>query len=371
MKNSGVLAIAWTIIACVSLKALCDVPSHGSQYPTHIVDDELARVVSKPNRWGYSVCVYFYPHLSETGLTYWFQPSLEFSSVQISSVEEAKELYVDVYRDFLCKINSIRILRPYMDSFPLTPDTCCLNIDFHDEKGKSLRPPYIAAVSMKEGVLEFSKYQGLVGNNMSAFKTFWKEPAREIQGLKELYAPSCPRGAVHPNLQLPQYIPLPGQYVPPVAKAQDELIERFCKQNNLVITIWGVVGKHYFDCRPFDFVLRGSQTLNLEQAKSLAARCNKELLSFAQTNQLYKDYIKERSTWKNEKHPSPTPIPEQFAYRISFWDENIDRPVAPYIAEIRLLDGTLSYFTADENQQLILAFEEQFPESLTNSSASN
>jgi hypothetical protein len=90
------------------------------------------------------------------------------------------------------------------------------------------------------------------------------------------------------------------------------------------------------------------------------------MLSFAQTSQLYKDYIKERSTWKNEQHPSPTPIPEQFAYRISFWDENIDRPVAPYIAEIRLLDGKLSYFTADDNQQLVLVFEESFADSLAN-----
>ena len=86
--------------------------------------------------------------------------------------------------------------------------------------------------------------------------------------------------------------------------------------------------------------------------------------SFAQTSQLYKDYIKERSTWEKKPYPSPTPIPEQFAYRISFWDENIDRPVAPYIAEIRLFDGELSYFTADENQQLVLTFEEAFGDPL-------
>ena len=58
-------------------------------------------------------------------------------------------------------------------------------------------------------------------------------------------------------------------------------------------------------------------------------------------------------------------VPEQLAYRISFWDENIDRPVAPYIAEIRLLDGKLSYFTADENQQLVLVFEESFADSMS------
>jgi hypothetical protein len=364
MKILYALAVVATLISCLSLKAFCGVPSRSSRYPTHIVDEELARVASRPNRWGYYV--WRYPSLSQNGLTFWIQPYLEFRSFRNTSVEEVEQLYVDIYRDFLRSVNSIRILRPYLASFPLTPDTCSLIINFHDEEGEALRPPYIAAASMDDGILEFSKFQGLVGNNMTAFKTFWKQSAREIQGLKEFYTPLCPRGAVNPKPQLPQYVPLPGQYVPPVAKAQDELIERFCKQNNLAITIWGVVGKHYFDHRPFEFALRSSQNISLEQAKALAARCNKEMLSFAQTSQLYKDYIKERSTWKNEQHPSPTPIPEQFAYRISFWDENIDRPVAPYIAEIRLLDGKLSYFTADDNQQLVLVFEESFADSLAN-----
>jgi hypothetical protein len=144
------------------------------------------------------------------------------------------------------------------------------------------------------------------------------------------------------------------------------LIKGFCAKNNLSITTVGTVGKHYFDSRALDFALRGSQTtLGIDQARALAARCNKELLSFAQTSQVYKDYIKERSTWIREPYPSPTPIPEQFGYRISFWDENVDRPVAPYIAEIRLLDTRLTYFTADDNQQLVLTFEESFEESLT------
>lgn len=369
MRILNVLVVATAIISSLSLKAFCGTHSHSSRYPTHIVDDELVRVVSRPNRWGYYVYAYFYPHLSETGLTFWIQASVGLNSVRFTSVDDAEQLYVDIYRDFLCSVNSIRILRPYMASFPLTPESCWLTLGFDDCKGEPLRPPYIASAILNQEILDFTEFQDLGGNNMSPYKTICKRPSREIQGLKELYTPRCPRGAVNPKPQLPQYVPLPGQYVPPVAKAQDELIEKFCKQNNLAITIWGVVGKHYFDCRPFDFALRGSQNINLEQAKALATRCNKELVSFAQTSQLYKDYIKERSTWKNEQHPSPTPIPEQFAYRISFWDENIDRPVAPYIAEIRLLDGKLVYFTADDNQQLVLAFEESFADSLANRAA--
>ena len=345
-------------------KGFCGIHSHSSRYPTHIVDDELARVVSRPNRWGYYVYPYFYPQLSENGLTFWIQASVGLNSVRFTSVDDVEHLYVDIYRDFLRSVNSIRILRPYLASFPLTPESCWLTLSFDDCNGDPLHLPYIASAILNHEIINFTQYQGFDGDNMSLYKSVCKRSAREIQGLKELYTPSCPRGTVNPKPQLPGYAHLPGECVLPAVGAEEELIEKFCKQNNLAFTIWGVVGKHYFDSRPFQFALRGSQTLSLEQAKSLAARCNKELLSFTQTNQMYKDYIKERSTWRNEKYPSPTPIPEQLAYRISFWDENIDRPVAPYIAEIRLLDGRLSYFTADENQQLVLVSEESFADSL-------
>ena len=48
------------------------------------------------------------------------------------------------------------------------------------------------------------------------------------------------------------------------------------------------------------------------------------------------------------------------AFRISFWDENVDRQPSPYISEIRLLDGRFSYFTSDDLQRLVLVREESF-----------
>ena len=48
--------------------------------------------------------------------------------------------------------------------------------------------------------------------------------------------------------------------------------------------------------------------------------------------------------------------------RFSFWDENIDRQPEPYIAEIRLENEKILYFTADENQFLKLVQEESVEE---------
>jgi hypothetical protein len=90
-----------------------------------------------------------------------------------------------------------------------------------------------------------------------------------------------------------------------------------------------------------------------------------ELFDFVRKDASCVEYVQKRSLWPREEHPSPTPIPEQLAFRISFWDENIDRQIAPYIAEIRLLDGKLKYYTADEGQRLELVYEETFDEAQT------
>ena len=50
---------------------------------------------------------------------------------------------------------------------------------------------------------------------------------------------------------------------------------------------------------------------------------------------------------------------KEIVFRISFWTDSIDRPLAPAIAEIRFCEGSCEYFTADDNQQLIKVFEEK------------
>ena len=86
------------------------------------------------------------------------------------------------------------------------------------------------------------------------------------------------------------------------------------------------------------------------------------MFDLIRTDPQFLERVKESSTWSHEKYRSETPIPEHIAFRISFWDENIDRQPQPYIAEIRCIDGKLTYFTADENQFISQVFEETFDE---------
>ena len=92
------------------------------------------------------------------------------------------------------------------------------------------------------------------------------------------------------------------------------------------------------------------------------------MLSYIKSSQSYKEVLEAWASHHKNFCNFSEPASDQIAFRINFWDENIDRPVAPYIAEIRLLDDKLSYFTADENQRLVLVFEETVKDNLQEAS---
>lgn len=41
------------------------------------------------------------------------------------------------------------------------------------------------------------------------------------------------------------------------------------------------------------------------------------------------------------------------AFKIAFWDENVDRPLAPYLAQVRFADGVIYYHYANPSTQAL------------------
>lgn len=89
------------------------------------------------------------------------------------------------------------------------------------------------------------------------------------------------------------------------------------------------------------------QQLTLEEARSLAADLSSRLL-----------YILHH-------YPSPPhwhQVRDEFVgFRLTFWDQNTDRPLYPCIAQVKLLEGKLYYYYADPVTQ---ALQEPIIESL-------
>lgn len=324
-------------------------------------DTMIERALMKINRWGYTIRDL--PGPNDGPMTYRLHGSFVLNNRYLRSIEEAQELYIELYRLALQQMNQIRIIRPWLASFPLTPETFELYLLFKDRVGKNMSGEYFASILLQQNNLRFARFTPDIQNALT------ERPAKEIEGLKDLYTPICPRSPVTQKQTIPRRFFNTWRYNSPQAKEEISFLRERCRETELSLIVVGSVGKREFDSRALNFALCGTQKLSLEAAKQLASEWVQYTVQYSQNSQLYKDLIKWRYDHLPKDYPFPEPVPQYIAFRISFWDEYIDRPVAPYIAEIRLLDEKLSYFTADDNQRLVLTFEESFAEALARQTA--
>jgi hypothetical protein len=319
------------------------------------LDYEASRCLKKENRWGYYILKK--PDMFDSGLTYWIE-AIVCLNKRIESFEEAERLYVDIYKDFFRDVHSLRCIRPFLATFPLTLSSCDLTVGFEDEKGKTLRPPYIASIFMKNDQLHFFHCIDLPGAGRSEYEAVLKKPVQDIVGLKELYSPSVERRSLGEKQEIPPFSGLCWKDDTPAGKCELGFAQKFCKENDLEIVTFGCVGKDYFDIRDFNFVFCGKKNLNLDQAKKLAKQCFHDFFDFEQRDRDCLEFIK----LKRATRPRVVPLTGQLGLRISFWDDYLDRVVSPNIAEIRYLDGKFTFYTADEHQVLKLVHEETIQE---------
>lgn len=67
---------------------------------------------------------------------------------------------------------------------------------------------------------------------------------------------------------------------------------------------------------------------------------------------------------KEQLSPYPLTIP-RVEFTLSFWTDDMERPAKPYVAEIRLKDGEITYFYKKEESEALDAAvrQEKFPDS--------
>jgi hypothetical protein len=330
-------------------------PFHKDADGLRLLNKELEEKFASPNRWGYSI--WYYPSLTNIGLTYLVSSNFFLQNQRYKSVDEAQSLFIDIYKDYINKLNSIREIRPFLAEFPITPSSTSLCLVFKDSKRENLQPPYIVSVILRWDALEFN--QCVVGDEFELgfeFRTICKREIKKISGLNELYSPSIPRNRpTHPIKMVAISKPFPAT---PDALSLFHFISNFAEQKNLHFVTFNSVGETIQEFWPFQFALYGYQNLKLEEARVMAAQCSTQTLQFLKSDKECLDFMKKRSTWRHIKDKALIPEIQHFAFRISFWDESIDRQPQPYIAEIRFLGGKVKYYSADENQRLVLVFEE-------------
>lgn len=309
------------------------------------------------NRWGFMWVKM--PNISNGELCYYNEISVDFLNLHCTKVEEAEKLYVEIYRDMICRLNSIRVLRPFFDEFPLTPKNFHLSIGLKDEKGYPLFQPFISSVTGEKEEIVFAVFNPHRPTNryVCPYHDIARHPIAEIPGLKDLYAPKLEKAVPGEKPKIPCYTTRPKWCDTPMLIAEFTNIKRICSAHDLEIVVLGAVGQRSHDRVPFGYAFRGLQRLQLADAQKLTKEVLNEILGFVRKD---KDILSamRQLTWVKDTDPLPFPQPDHVMLRLSFWDEDVNRVEKPCIAEVRVRKSNIQYFVADEYQRLELVHEE-------------
>jgi hypothetical protein len=258
---------------------------------------------------------------------------------------EFEKLYVEIYRELLSSINTYKPIRPYLSSFPITPDTFFLTLSVESMVEKEAKK-CVSTASLRQGILELD-IETLFGREVH------RKPLQEVKAFKEFMAPKVPRTSRMFRARYPYITQLP-HGADKEKKATFDTALKLCRKHALHILTLGSVGNDTSNSRPYQVALCSSASLSLEKARKMVATCVFEFLRVAKKEKPFSYWQKRRSQEEIIKE-----LLKEIVFRISFWTDSIDRPLAPAIAEIRFFEGSCEYFTADDNQQLIKVFEEK------------
>lgn len=128
--------------------------------------------------------------------------------------------------------------------------------------------------------------------------------------------------------------------------ALDKFAETLTKPYQLKLLISGLGGIVDSKTGLWALHFTSQQKMTLDQARPLAVHIASELINFMYTNPFFAEYMRQEGRGRVLSL-------EDMGYKIAFWDENVDRPLSPYLAEIRLRNGELYYYYADPQTQAL------------------
>ncbi len=301
------------------------------------------------------------PALEKWGLTYSIDAIAVLKGEKFVDKEKAEERFAEVYIEYLNKLNSMPGTRPVLAKFPITPKSFFLFAEFKDIQGAFFNAPHLAAIgSFPDNTIHFCVQTPEREENQKRINV---KRTEECEFLKPYYKPFVERIVLnHQDIKIPSLQVNPSTY--PFVFSVRSFAEMFSPQYHLFPLAVGRVGKNVRDFPSFSFALWGHEKLSFDTAHKMASECGRSFLLYLQNDKLALDWMKNRSTNRLYNDPATIPEPRHLIFRISLWDEGINRQPAPYIAEIRLQDGVFEYFTSDEGQNLVLLYQETFDDAM-------
>lgn len=100
-----------------------------------------------------------------------------------------------------------------------------------------------------------------------------------------------------------------------------------------------------------NFICRKDMTL--EEARPIVKALTKTLFEAIHKDPVFQEHLT-IAYEKNKKERYKAFTKESVGFRLAFWNKEIDRPMHPYLAQIRLADGKVYYHYADPKTQALL-----------------
>lgn len=104
----------------------------------------------------------------------------------------------------------------------------------------------------------------------------------------------------------------------------------------------------------------------VEEARPIVVNMIDDFFCLVYTNQFFPVYLREQHKI-SPKHFNKVLGIDCIAFKIGFWNENIDRYLPPYLAQVLVQEGKIIYYQANPKDQSLqeLPFEESFEEAFS------
>lgn len=283
--------------------------------------------------------------------------SLRFRVPFEANTDKARTAFIEVLEEFKNLVNNDYLVRPALEEFPFEIDRIMLTLFFMEDGNKVSFEDKIKFVSHYKDQVFYCKFYEFNHSGTEINETYEdalrivKEQGNEkisdsnLQALaKEVLAK-----AKFSKAEAKKYSG-PKEYKR-AYYAVDDFGKQIASKYNMKMLYIGEEG-----------LVGGKKTkwsLNwINQEKVTQEKIRPTILAI---HDAFWEEVKQNPAYRitlcmdyNEDLKTDTNVnPEQIGFKITFWDENVNRQQAPYLAQVRLVDGNFKYYYADPITQAL------------------
>jgi len=290
---------------------------------------------------------------------------IQLPKTKTEDPQEALEIFLPYAKAYVDTMNNVREVRPYFVTFPYSLDMWFLLVDFARDPKTDMfyYEPFLAGVEFDGGTFAVDRLEKVKRLRDGRMCTNIYETPKIFP--KELQKLAIPHFDAKKE---PTLIPETTKSCYPDRDHEKtfNFFKNFAKQNDLIVTaLHSVFPSHTFQnykicCLPGAFAAQ-EKYLTLEESKELVSKTREAFIQYPDTKERVENWVTHLRE-RGEEHLTPhINLQEYMGFRISFWDQYIDRVKPPHIAEIWVTGTKARYYVSDELQQLQLLHEEDLP----------